>query len=424
MDDLCGRMRRHHRPLFLAIALGAFPLDLASQSSAFGEASDHAGRFEAVGPEARLAEILHRIEDSNAPSLIGRRRWPVLVAQHREAIEACTSHAAFGAAVNGLIRAGGVSHFGYFTDEDWPYWHLRSAFDGGALENQTEHVGIVPQRVDGRWFVRGILEGSVGEGANIRVGDELLSVDEAPFEPVTSFRGKAGRSVQIKLRRRPGLVYNVEVEPVKESLYSAMQRAVRESASLIVHDDLKLAYLHGWTLLGDGAEYDTLTALQPVADGLLLDYRDGFGGTWSKAARFLLGRRDEPGGVRRHPDWKKPVVILIADGTRSAKEIVVDAVKRRRRAPLVGEATPGHVVSVGSVRRVGSDGLLMLPGQRFELEGRPTTPDFPLERDIRYCAGADPQLRMAKELLSDLIRRRNKGSMGGSSQQKTYHALD
>ena len=63
------------------------------------------------------------------------------------------------------------------------------------------------------------------------------------------------------------------------------------------------------------------------------------------------------------------MVILTGDGTRSAKEIVVDAVKRTGRAPLIGEATPGHVTSVGGVVAVGEDGLLLLPGQKFSLDG-------------------------------------------------------
>ena len=408
----------------LLVAQTAVALWAVSASAVEKSASVDASRFETVGAEARLAGVLRLVEDSNAPSLVGRRRWSTLVARNRDAIESCRTHAEFGAAVKRLIKSTGISHFGYYTDEDWSYWHLRSAFGGGAPKNQVEHVGIISERLDGRWFVSGILEGSPAENTDIRVGDELLSVDGEAFGPVVPFRGKAGTPVNMRLRRRPGLIYNVTIEPVKASLYREMQRAVRESVSLIVHKRKKFAYLHGWTLLGDGDEYDTLDALQPVADGLILDYRDGFGGTWDKAARFLLGRRDEPGADRKNPMWKKPVVILIADGTRSAKEIVVDAVKRSRRGPLVGEPTPGHVISVGSVRNVGDDGILLLPGHRFELEGNPTTPDYPIQRDIRYCAGKDPQLQMAKQILSDLIRQRSRRTSGGSTRQGTYHTQD
>ena len=73
---------------------------------------------------------------------------------------------------------------------------------------------------------------------------------------------------------------------------------------------------------------------------------------------------------------------------------------------MIGEATPGHVTSVGGVVAVGEDGLLLLPGQKFSLEGRPVEPDFPMAREIRYSAGADPQMSLAKEVLAGLVRQR------------------
>ncbi|MGD2108633.1 MAG: S41 family peptidase [Phycisphaerae bacterium] len=350
---------------------------------------------------SRFAKIVDLIEDSNVPYIVGERRWARLVRQHRDTIEQAATHRAFADAVNALIRDAGVSHFQYFTDAEWQFWHMRSAFWKGDPETEVCHVGIIPERIDGRWFVRGILEGSPAAGTRISVGDELLTVDGEAYDPVSPFRGTADLPTVIRLRRRPGLVYSVNIVPVRESLYDAMQEAMPRSIDIIEHDGLRMAYLHAWTMLGSGGEYKELAKLQDRVDGLLLDYRDGFGGTWHAAERFLLG-----GGRRsdNRSHWQKPVVILIADGTRSAKEIVVDAVQTAGRAPLIGEPTPGHVTSVGAIRRVGKDGLLELPGQTFSLEGNPTMPDYPVERRLPYCAGADPQMRKAKQVLSRLIR--------------------
>ena len=54
----------------------------------------------------------------------------------------------------------------------------------------------------------------------------------------------------------------------------------------------------------------------------------------------------------------------------------MDVVQRTGRAPLMGEPTPGAVTSVGGIQWIGKDGLLMLPGIPFELEGHPTQPDY------------------------------------------------
>jgi carboxyl-terminal processing protease len=350
----------------------------------------------------RFAEVQARIEESNAVALAGAGKVRSLIAQHREAIQACTTHESFAAAVNRLIADIGPSHFHYYTDDDWEYWHLRAAFGGGSAKDHIEHVGIIPERIGHRWFIQGVLEGSPADGKGIEVGDEILSVDGMPYAPVSVFRGTAGRNVKVQLRRRPQMPYEVELTPKKESLYTAMQQAIRESIETIEHNGRTFVYMHGWTLLGNGDEYEKLLELQAQVDGLVLDYRDGFGGTWHRAERFLAN-------VSGDDVWTKPLVILTGEGTRSAKEIVVYGVKKEGRAPLVGEPTPGHVIAVGGVVEIGDDALLMLPGFPFELEGKPIQPDFLVSRDIRYCGGDDPQLDFAKDLLGSLVAREESG---------------
>jgi len=347
--------------------------------------------------QTRLGTIVGLVEESNAPNLIGNERWRELLTMYRPAIECALSHRAFAEMLNALFSACGVSHFHYYTDEEWNYWYLRSTFEKHNPLVHIAHIGVFPQLIGSRWFVRGILEGSAAAASDIRVGDELVAVDGVPFEPIASFRDKAGKQVRLLLRRKPDVVFEIAVTPVRESLYDAIQRAVLRSVRVMERPDYKYAYLHGWTLLGDGDEYWKLLEMQDDVDGLILDYRDGFGGLVGRGNGFLFG----PLGEHRH--WTKPAVILIADGTRSAKEILVNEAQRRNRAPLVGTPTPGEVTSVAAVRPVGTDGLLMLPAWCHELERRPTLPDYLVERDIRFCANADPQLDRAEEVLAELI---------------------
>ncbi|UCE59807.1 MAG: hypothetical protein JSU63_20485 [Phycisphaerales bacterium] len=352
--------------------------------------------------QARLDRIADLVDQSNVPNLVGSERWRTLLSTHRSNIERAESHSEFADAVNALLKDAGISHFHYYTDDDWPYWHLQSYFGSGGPETKVAHIGIFPRRIGDSWFVNGVLEGSPASSLDIRVGDELLTVDGLPFHPVASFRGKEETPVTLRLRRKPGLTLNIRVTPVKETLHKAFQRAIRQSVGTVEHAGLRFAYLHGWSLLGWGREYHRLLTMQSGVDGLLLDYRDGFGGSSDNAMNFFFGDSGTTGEGLGH--WVKPAVILTADGTRSAKEVVVDAVKQAGVATLVGTSTPGEVTSVGSVRRIGPDGLLMLPAHRTALEGKPTQPDYWVDRDIRYCAGADPQIKRAKEILVGLIR--------------------
>ncbi len=394
-------MMRFPRRRFWLIGLLLASSQIALRSAEAHFAPEVDERFAETGAEARFAQILKLVKKSNAPKLVGPERWDELVVSHRDRILRAESHSEFARAVNKLIKASGISHFKYYTDQDFAYWHARSAFGGGE-ESHVAHIGLFPQKIEGRWFVRGVLEGSPASESNIkiRVGDEIVSVDDRPYRNFAAFVGKAGQATTVVFRRSAALTYSVRITPRRGSLHESLQRAIRKSIRVSKTDGRSVLYMHGWTMLG-GREYRRLLEMQDEVDGLLLDFRDGYGGTWHAASSFLLGKGEgDDGGASR---WNKPVVILTGDGTRSAKEIVVDAVKRAGAAPLVGLPTPGHVISVGGLRRTGGDGLLMLPGMRFELEGKPTQPDILVERDIRYCGGDDQQMHVAELLLTALM---------------------
>ena len=58
--------------------------------------------------------------------------------------------------------------------------------------------------------------------AGIMVGDELVSVDGAPYHEITSFAGKFGRKVAVKLRRR------ADAEPISLDVLVAALRAAAD----------------------------------------------------------------------------------------------------------------------------------------------------------------------------------------------------
>lgn len=411
-------------------------------------------RFDEEGAAARFAAVLSAVQASPAPALIGVDPWNALVEQHRPGIEQSATHAEFARRLNDLFHATGQSHFEYETDEEFAYWHLLSAFYR-TPDTHVEHIGLFPQQIDGRWYVRGILEGSPVEKLDLRVGDELVSLNGQPYSPVKAFTGLSGHQVPLVVRRAPGSEHTVTVAPVKESLADAVDRAMDRSVAFIPHKDGHFAYAHIWMMLGDGREYQELLAIQDKVDGLILDFRDGVGGTPMHGRQFLLGKNEgntPPGGAdgtpSRHPPasgsesrstlggpesrpttsgsesrstsgdsesrstaktWTKPVVILIADGTRSAKELLVHDAREAGRAVLVGTPTPGHVTAVGGMPRIGADAVLILPGFRFALEGKPTQPDVLIERDLRHAGGRDPQLDRAVEVLGELVLKRRSG---------------
>jgi carboxyl-terminal processing protease len=352
--------------------------------------------FEDVGASVRLKDVLKTLETTITSELVGLKRWRKLLGQHRPRIEEATSHSDFAQKLTALFEQCGISHLHYFPDADWRYWLFLGELGFDKPADRLEHIGIVPQKIDDKWYVRGILEGSPAAAIDMLVGDRLITVDNRPFHPVSSFRGKAGRQIAVAIERSPGEMRIVHVTPILESLHEAWLTAAVRSIRRIRHLDLDLAYMHAWSMFGSD-EYRRLAELQPTADGLLLDFREGYGGSTTAVFRFLLGFS------RQQPQWHKPVVILTSsDGTRSAKEIVAAASRARHKAKLVGTKTAGAVLPC-HFYPAGRDAVLVAPTSWSPLEGHPIEPDVSVKRDIRYCAGSDVQLERAKEVLVEMI---------------------
>ncbi|MFQ5495616.1 MAG: hypothetical protein ACE5EX_09580, partial [Phycisphaerae bacterium] len=224
-------MNRLRLSLAILIALGfcgpatAKPVPPADPASRDRAAPPAPARFDRVGAAARLERIAELVARSNAPNLVGEQRWNELLSTFRPGLIGCSTHRQFAVVVNKLLHRAGVSHFRYYTDADWSYWHLRAAFGNSPAARRVAYIGLFPQRINNRWFVRGILEGTPADGSAIGVGDEILSVNGEPYSPIRSFEGTAGKPTTITLARMPGAAYSVTLTPATGSLYEAMQNA-------------------------------------------------------------------------------------------------------------------------------------------------------------------------------------------------------
>src|SRR5262249_30129513 len=108
-----------------------------------------------------------------------------------------------------------------------------------------------------------------------------------------------------------------------------------------------------------------------------------------------------------HTAYGKPLVVLINQGTRSAKEFFAYELKKTHRGQLVGTRTAGAFLGANGIR-IGEDGLLELPvtdlkvdGKR--LEGVGVEPDVGVQPKDTY-GPQDSQLAQAKEVLEKRLR--------------------
>jgi carboxyl-terminal processing protease len=147
------------------------------------------------------------------------------------------------------------------------------------------------------------------------------------------------------------------------------------------------------------------------ADALIWDLRDGWGGAEPRYLDIFNHRSPTMTLTERSGEhdvvngkWRKPVVLMINEGTRSGKEVLAHGFKKYGIGTIVGARSAGALLA-GRAYLLSNGGLLVLAvadvsvdGER--LEGRGVTPDVTVPFDIRYAEGNDPQLARALSLLA------------------------
>ncbi len=289
-----------------------------------------------------------------------------------------------------------------------PPWTYERIFLAGPTDAGSHRPGIVLAALESEessprpaFFVLTVLDGSPAARAGLRRGDEIVRVNERPtaesprrtlagyefWRPYYVLQVDPGEELALDVRRtRGGELEDVRVvidEPISELA------ATRESVSTLVRDGRRIVSIHLWDFLSPRLPALVKTALTEGAasDGLLIDLR-GRGGKVSVLEQVLELLRADP----------RPRVLLIDRDTRSAKEILADALLGSPRTRLVGERTAGAVLPA-SFRSLSRSAALMFPadprvierlvGDR-QLEGVGVSPDIEVEVSLPYSGGADP----------------------------------
>ena len=336
------------------------------------------------------------------------------------------------AAISAVLASLQASHTGHFRPDTIDYFELADVFRFAIRDDlrrlfppdgdvRYPGIGMVARQGNGLWFVTDVYDGSPAFRAGILTGDEVLSVDGAPYHQITSFRDKAGKQVEVKLRRRPDaepMTVKVQVESLRP--LPMFEKAIADSAAIVEHDGRKIGYIRLWTLAARNSMGAVAEALVEGklkdADGLVLDLRGRWGGGSSDAAEMFVGDTppfrliDRDGeAMLANVRWNKPVVAIIDEGSRSGLEVFAYALKVND-IPLVGTRTAGALLA-GRAYLLPDDSLLEIAvsdaviGDDIRLEGSGVQPDVPVPFSLPYAAGADPQREAAIEEMRKILAR-------------------
>ena len=349
------------------------------------------------------------------------RDWAEARAVHSAALPADPTSGDIAAALDAMLAELGASHTGHYTPSELAYYELldifardewaprlRRLFPGGSIAYTG--IGVVPRTLEGRVFLAGVYHGGAAARAGLWVGDEIVAADGEPFGPIASFTGKAGQPATLEVRRiAEGPTFSVNIVPERIRPNELFLNALRSSVRVIDREGQRLGYVRIWSYarrqyhrvlveeLAKGGPKDV--------DGLVLDLRGGWGGAQPEYTELFVGGAPVMTYVGRDGReafasfrWRRPVVVLVDEGTRSGKEVVTYGLQRQD-VPVVGTRTAGALLAArGFLLSDGSLLVLAVSDVRVEgerLEGRGVVPDVKVSFPLPYAAGRDPQLDAA-----------------------------
>ncbi|MEW6212398.1 MAG: S41 family peptidase [Acidobacteriota bacterium] len=264
-------------------------------------------------------------------------------------------------------------------------------FEDFLNDQRSQYFGIgawIAQR-NNKVYITSPFNGSPAHRAGLRYGDQIIAVDGASTEGLTSRQvsekllGPLGTQVRVRLSRLG----------VKEPIEHTFIRA-----------GVSLPSISNYAMVGDGVGYinldrgfntttstEMLNALNDLRTqgmkSLILDLRGNRGGLVEQAAKVLniflyrgqklVSMRGRPGvfppversAQNSNPD-ESPLVVLVNQGSASAAEIVAGAFQDHDRAVLVGEESFGKALVQNVFQLQDGSGLTLTTGHYYTPSGR------------------------------------------------------
>ena len=392
--------------------------------------------FPTTEPNAAIfEEVWETVNDNFYDPNFNGVDWRAMGEKYKPQVMQAQSSEDVAAVINQMLSELKTSHTYFYTPNQPAYYQilgifaprspdfrqqLKKFFPTGKIEYSG--IGIFTKDINGKTFVSGVLDGSPADKAGLQVGDQLLSIEDRPFQPIQSFAEKAGQSVTLKIQRsaNPNSQQDIAITPKMLDATTMFLDAMQASTQVIEREGKKIGYVHIWSYAGDQyqqqLEEELLYGRLQDAEGFVLDLREGWGGAPQTAlniytAKDLSVTNIPRGGTRNtyHSQWQKPVVMLVNEGSRSAKELLAFGFQQFGIGSVVGEKTAGAVVAGrpflmqdGSLLYVAVADVYVSGNQR--LEGNGVTPDIVVPFSPEYAQGEDPQKERAIETVLEAVK--------------------
>jgi carboxyl-terminal processing protease len=239
-----------------------------------------------------------------------------------------------------------------------------------------------------------VFEGSPAFKAGLRRGDEIVTVNGQPFEPVYSIKSlKTGVKATFNIKRTPwDKPTSIKVGTVVESLEESMLRATKLSVQIKRVGNKDFGYIRLW----DSSNEEIREILKHVTkkfegktSAMLLDLRGGIGVSIEGLETIFT-----PG---KGQIYKGPLFVLTNRFTADGKERLAHLLQINANAQIIGERPMGAILSGKIITLEPRSSLAFFP-DRDSTER--LTPNIRVKDTLVYTAGHDNLLWEALKIAS------------------------
>ncbi len=353
------------------------------------------------------AGFLYFIHLISGDALTTMKFFRALQIVHTRYVEEVPVNTLMEGAVRGMVRSMGDPHSIYLDGKMFRELQVETegAFGG---------IGVVVGMKDNVLTVVSPIEGTPGDKAGIKSGDQILKIDGedtknlALDEAVAKIRGPKDTQVELTLRNAKGEVRAVILTRSTIQIKTVAGKMMRDDVGLI-----RIAMFNEHTAQEFAKKLGELEA--EGMKSLVLDLRDNPGGLLDQAvlvSRYLVpkgpvvsvvmkdGSKEVHSSNLEKP--KYPLVVLVNQGSASASEIVAGAVQDTQAGTLVGTKTYGKG-SVQTVIRLDSDTAIKLTIAKYLTPAGRSINGIGIEPDVNLplAENFDNQLLEAIERAAD-----------------------
>ncbi len=324
-------------------------------------------------------------------------------------VEEVPSDALLAGAIKGMVNSLGDPHSIYLDPKMYKEFMIETEGSFGG-------VGIVIGIKDKMLTVVAPIEGTPGDKAGIKSGDQILKIDGldtkdmALDEAVSKIRGPEGSHVTLSILRSG--------QDAKEYTLTRSNIQIKTVTGKMLENDIGYVRL---SMFNENTGSDIGKKLQELEKqgmkAVILDLRDNPGGLLEEsvkvAGNFVPkgpvvsvvtkdGTRETHSSNLAAP--KYPLVILVNGGSASASEIVAGAVQDTGAGTLIGTKTFGKG-SVQTIIRLDGGSAMKLTIAKYltpndrSINGVGIEPDIKVEMPDFKENGKDLQLEKAIEVL-------------------------